>query len=241
MKPFFEDPALTLYQGDALAVLQSLPPLCMDAVITDPPYSSGGLMLSARQADPAVKYQNNGTVKTYPPMLGDNRDQRSFIMWATLWLAECWRVARDGSPLLMFSDWRQLPAMTDAVQAAGWTWRGVVVWHKRTGRPLRGEFRREAEFVIFASKGRLCYRVPRCLPGLYSHTVDHRKKNHLTSKPVELLRELMEVVPEGGTVLDPFIGGGSTAEAARDTGRTCIGVELSPEYARIAAERIKTA
>lgn len=99
MKPFFEDPALTLYQGDALAVLQSFPPLCVDAVITDPPYSSGGLMLSARQADPAVKYQNNGTVKTYPPMFGDNRDQRSFIMWATLWLAECWRVARDGSPL----------------------------------------------------------------------------------------------------------------------------------------------
>lgn len=203
MKPFFEDPALTLYQGDALAVLQSFPPLCVDAVITDPPYSSGGLMLSARQADPAVKYQNNGTVKTYPPMFGDNRDQRSFIMWATLWLAECWRVARDGSPLLMFSDWRH---------------------------------RREAEFVIFASKGRLGYRGPRCLPGLYAHTVDHKKKNHLTSKPVELLRELMEVVPEGGTVLDPFIGGGSTAEAARDTGRTCIGIELSEEYSRITTE-----
>ena len=203
MKPFFEDPALTLYQGDALAVLQSFPPLCVDAVITDPPYSSGGLMLSARQADPAVKYQNNGTVKTYPPMFGDNRDQRSFIMWATLWLAECWRVARDGSPLLMFSDWRH---------------------------------RREAEFVIFASKGRLGYRGPKCLPGLYAHTVDHKKKNHLTSKPVELLRELMEVVPEGGTVLDPFIGGGSTAEAARDTGRTCIGIELSEEYSRITTE-----
>ena len=38
MKPFFEDPALTLYQGDALAVLQSFPPHCVDAVITDPPY-----------------------------------------------------------------------------------------------------------------------------------------------------------------------------------------------------------
>ena len=48
----------------------------------------------------------------------------------------------------------------------------------------------------------------------------------------------MEVVPEGGTVLDPFIGGGSTAEAARDTGRTCIGVELSPDYAAITAQRV---
>ncbi|WP_459605751.1 DNA methyltransferase [Bilophila wadsworthia] len=50
----------------------------------------------------------------------------------------------------------------------------------------------------------------------------------------------MGTVPEGGTVLDPFLGG-STALAAKVTGRRCVGIELSPEYARIAAERIKTA
>lgn len=118
----------------------------LDAVITDPPYSTGGMTLASKQISPAQKYQNSGTKKIYPAMLGDTRDQRSYVFWATLWLSECWRVARDGSPLLVFTDWRQLPSLTDAVQAAGFLWRGVVVWHKPSARPMMGEFRRDSEF-----------------------------------------------------------------------------------------------
>ena len=121
-----------LYHGDALGILYSLPDLVMDAVLTDPPYSSGGVTLGARQADPAHKYQQSGTKRQYPPMLGDTKDQRSWTMWCTLWLTECWRIARDGAPLLVFTDWRQLPSLSDAVQAAGWKWLGIVPWDKRS-------------------------------------------------------------------------------------------------------------
>ena len=70
MKPFFQDAATTLFRGDALGILRNLQDDSVDAVLTDPPYSSGGMTLSARQADPRVKYQHTRTVKTYPPMLG---------------------------------------------------------------------------------------------------------------------------------------------------------------------------
>ena len=69
MKPFFQDAATTLFRGDALGILRNLQDDSVDAVLTDPPYSSGGMTLSARQADPRVKYQHTRTVKTYPPML----------------------------------------------------------------------------------------------------------------------------------------------------------------------------
>jgi len=141
-----------LYNGDALAVLRELSDASVDAVVTDPPYSSGGVYAGARQTDPAQKYQQTGTKRQYPPMLGDRKDQRSYIMWATLWLSECWRLAKPGAPVLVFSDWRQLPAMTDAVQAAGFEWRGIVVWHKPSARPMLGSFKRDAEFVIHAVK-----------------------------------------------------------------------------------------
>lgn len=101
---------VTLYHGDALGILATLPGAAMDAVLTDPPYSSGGVTLGARQADPAQKYQQSGTKRRYPPMLSDAKDQRSWTMWCMLWLAECWRIARDGAPLMAFTDWRQLPA-----------------------------------------------------------------------------------------------------------------------------------
>lgn len=86
---------VTLFQGDALGVLTTLPAASVDAVLTDPPYSSGGVTLGARQADPAQKYQRSGTRRRYPPMLGDAKDQRSWTMWCTLWLSECWRIARE--------------------------------------------------------------------------------------------------------------------------------------------------
>ncbi len=241
MIPFFENNALTIYQGNAFTVLSLLPSDSVDAVITDPPYCSGAATLSGKQAAPATKYQQTGTKKTYPPMLGDAKDQRSFTWWMAQWLCECWRIAKEGAPLLVFTDWRQLPSVTDAVQAAGWTWRGIVVWHKGNVRPMLGEFRRDAEFIVYGCKGLLQRHSRQCLPGVFQCIVNAAEKAHLTGKPLPLLKELMAIAPEGGTVLDPFLGSGTTALAALATGRKCIGIELSPEYVRISAERVKTA
>ncbi len=231
----------TLYIGDALRVLGELPDESADAVLTDPPYSSGGVSLAAKQADPAQKYQRTGTKRTYPPMLGDLKDQRSFTLWAALWLGECWRVARPGALCLVFTDWRQLPALADAVQAAGWAWKGVVVWHKPSARPHLGSFRRDAEFVVHAAKGKATPHTRQCFPGVYKHAVNTAQKVHLTEKPVPLIKDLLAVTPAGATVLDPFLGGGTTALACLETGRRFIGVELSPEYATLATERIRAA
>jgi len=227
-----------LYQGDALAVLRDLPDGQIDAVVTDPPYSSGGLHAGARRADPAQKYQSTGTKRSYPPMLGDCKDQRSFALWATLWLSECWRLAKPGAPVLVFSDWRQVPVMTDAVQAAGFEWRGIVVWHKPSARPMLGSFRRDCEFVLHAVKTPAKAWTRRCFPGVYHHNVVASQKVHLTSKPLPLLVDLLGIAPEGGTVLDPFVGGGTTPLACIETGRRFIGVELSSEYYELAGERI---
>jgi len=67
------------------------------------------------------------------------------------------------------------------------------------------------------------------------------EKVHLTGKPVPLLVDLLQVTPEGGTILDPFMGGGTTALACRESGRRFIGMELSPEYFELAAGRIREA
>lgn len=239
MRTIHIDDVATLYHGDALTRLRELPDESVDAVITDPPYLSGGLHMGARQADPADKYQTSGTKKSYPAMLGDNKDQRSFVTWSALWLTECWRIARPGARLLVFTDWRQLPATTDAVQAAGWLWRGLVVWHKPSARPMLGEFRRDAEFLAHGVKMKPRSTNRMCLPGVLRHAVNAADKAHLTGKPVALMRDLLEVVPAGGTVLDPFTGGGSTGVACLETDRRFIGVELSREYLEIAAMRLK--
>ena len=229
---------VTLYQGDSLAILADLPSHSVDAVLTDPPYSSGGASLSAKQADPANKYQNSGVKRSYPPMLGDAKDQRSWTMWCTLWLGQCWRIAKDGAPLMVFIDWRQLPALTDAMQGAGWRWLGIVPWDKRSARPQIGRFRQQCEFVVYGAKGRLASPSRACLPGLYSYSVVAAQKVHLTSKPVALMHDLLAITQPGGTVLDPFMGGGAVGVACAESGRGYVGIELSDAYYAISRDRI---
>ncbi len=230
----------TMHQGEALATLRTLDDCSVDAILTDPPYSSGGLSASSRQRPPSEKYQQTNKKKRFADFLGDNRDQRSFITWATLWLSEAYRVAKPGTVCMMFTDWRQLPAMTDALQAGGWIWRSIVVWDKPTARPSKGEFRRQCEFVLIGTKGKFEPVHGRCLPGVFRHSiVSGSKRKHMTEKPVPLLRDLLQISPEGGTVLDPFAGSATTAQACIETGRKFIGVELSDTYFETACERLK--
>jgi site-specific DNA-methyltransferase (adenine-specific) len=229
----------TVYHGEALQVLMNMPSESIDCVLTDPPYSTGGTYAGQRQQPPSVKYQSSDAQKKHHDFHGDNRDQRSFITWATLWLSECYRVSKPGSVLMTFTDWRQLPAMTDALQAGGWLWRNIVVWDKPTARPTLGGFRNQCEYVLVGVKGKFqpCHR--QCLPGVFKHSiVSHQRKQHMTEKPLPLLIDLLAISPEGGVVLDPFMGSGSTGAAALSTGRKFIGVEMDNGYYEVACRRV---
>ncbi len=111
----------TLYLGDALAVLPQLD-IQADALITDPPYSSGGFVRGDRMASTNLKYVNSGTAQNAShnqAFSGDNRDARSWRYWVTIWLSLAREILRPGAYALCFSDWRQLPLLTDAYQAGG--------------------------------------------------------------------------------------------------------------------------
>lgn len=229
-----------LYNGNALSILRDLPDGYADAVITDPPYNSGGRTASERRTLSArKKYVSSDARHDLADFEGDNRDQRSYGYWLTLVLAECYRVAGPGAPLLTFTDWRQLPATSDALQAAGWTWRGIVVWHKPVARPRRGGFSQSTEYLLWATHGAvLADRNPVYLPGLLTGSQPSgRKRHHITEKPVEVMRELVKVCPPSGKVLDPFTGSGSTGIAAHLEGRAFVGIEMSPHYFTVASDR----
>jgi hypothetical protein len=77
------------------------------------------------------------------------------------------------------------------------------------------------------------------LPGHYIASQPHKDRVHITQKPVEIMQQLVQVCPEGGTVLDPFTGSGSTGVAALREGRRFVGVELSSHYADVDEQRLR--
>jgi site-specific DNA-methyltransferase (adenine-specific) len=241
--PIWRNGQHAVFAGDSLRLLREMPDNSVDAVITDPPYSSGGLMRGDRQGATSSKYVMTGTQIERPEFYGDNRDQRSFTLWCSLWMAECARITKQGGYLLTFCDWRQLPAMSDAIQAGGWVWRGIVPWDKTEGtRPQMGWFRAQCEYVLTASNGGMGKEQERpvkvCLPGLFRENVRSSEKLHITGKPIALMRRLMECLPAGSVVLDPFAGSGSTAVAAMQSGMRSISIEMSDQYCEIIKQRL---
>ncbi|HEY1067047.1 MAG TPA: site-specific DNA-methyltransferase [Pirellulales bacterium] len=226
--------------GDSLTVLRSQPTASFDAVVTDPPYCSGGAHIADRQRPAGEKYQQDGG-KFYAEFAGEARDQRSWAFWCVLWLSECLRVTKPGGRLLCFIDWRQLPMLTDVVQAAGWTWRSIAAWDKGLGSRAghKGYHRHQCEYVVIASHGKLPKDVhDGPYPGCFHVPVKHREKFHMTGKPVELMRKLLACVPPGGRVLDPFGGSASTGVAAIELGLHFTGVEATEHYHSIGAQRL---
>jgi site-specific DNA-methyltransferase (adenine-specific) len=215
----------------------------VNAVIADPPYCSGATASAYRtRQSPRRKYNISSRVtQALSDFDGDQRDQRSFTYWSTLWLTQCHRVTTPGGALMVFTDWRQLPSITDAIQAAGWVWRGIIAWHKPVARVQMGRFANSCEYIAWASKGSLPRTQKPPLPGMYSHSAPHHsKRTHIAEKPVPLLRKLTKIVPTGGVILDPFCGSGSTGTAALLEGHRFIGIELSHHYAEQTATRLDT-
>lgn len=227
-------------EADALDVLRSLPPDSLGALVTDPPYSSGGMMRGDRNMTTNVKY-SKAVDQVQADFTGDNRDGRGFLAWCALWLGEARRAAAAGAPIVQFCDWRQLPSTTDALQAGGWVWRGVGVWSKGDAcRPQMGRFRNGAEFFAWGTNGPSPdSEAIGCLPGVVEcFPPPTSDRVHLTQKPERIMEWACSIAPVGSLVVDPFAGSGTTGVAALRRGCRFLGVELSPHYAATARDRL---
>ena len=136
--PYFEAGGITLWHGDALAVLAAMPAASVDAVITDPPYSSGGAFRADRAQATGKKYVQTNAIRQGVDFHGDNRDQRAYGYWCALWMAEALRVTRPGGVFCTFTDW---PPQEDAeelialVGAASTDEELRALWGRSAGLP----------------------------------------------------------------------------------------------------------
>jgi len=222
-------------------VLSNLDSNSVDAVITDPPYCSGGTTLQQKSVSTSVKYLSSSRINgLFPDFNHDSKDQRSFGYWCRLWLSQSHRIVKDGGVLCQFTDWRQLPTVTDVVQSVDWIWRGIAVWDKKNSRPQLGRFRQQCEYIVWGSKGKLSNKGE-CLPGCFSQAiVPNKKRLHQTQKPDEVMQAVCKIAwKENAVILDPFAGSGSTLAAAKQLGKQAIGVELSEYYAEQTAKRLE--
>lgn len=220
---------------DGVELLGSLGDDEADAVVMDPPYCSGGLSESEKGSAKLQGIKSDKMAKLW--FGGDNMTTGGLLYLMRLIACEADRVVHDGGSMLAFCDWRMLPMLAPAMESGGWRLRNVVVWDKGYAG-LGVGFRSQHEMVMqFAKKS----------PKFYSHSgsnvircprTPNKGKEHPTQKPIDLMRQLIEVVvPPGGLVVDPFMGSGSTGVAALLLGRRFLGAEKDPHFLEVARGR----
>ena len=225
----------SILHGDSLQILRQFEPNSFDAIITDPPYASGGSSQTTKNRSTSEKYSSMSKEKALPDFDSDQMDQLSWMFWTAAWLQDARRIAKPGAPVCLFIDWRQLPAMTLALQWAGWTWRGVAVWDKVASRPQKGRFRQQSEYIVWGSNGKMpLERNVGCLPGVFRYP-NPQNRIHVTEKPLPLMRDVVQICEPGGRILDPFSGAGTTVLAAVHEGYEAVGIEKFDEDDLVAA------
>jgi DNA modification methylase len=134
-----------------------------------------------------------------------------------------------------------------ALQEAGWTIRADIAWVRPSPLPepsARDRPHRSAEHVFLLAKQPRYYFNRAALGGAEDVWIiaPDGRNGHCAPFPPELARRCVASgCPEGGVVLDPFLGSGTTAAAALELGRYAVGIELVPAFCELAAQRIASA
>lgn len=228
----------SLLHAETLETMRQLPADHFAAVVTDPPYCSGGFTEQARRTAKKQGVQAGG--ENAANWFQNDDMSTGGLVWMLREVAtQSQRVLVDGGSLLLFTDWRMVPILAPALESAGLHFRNLITWNK--GAPGMGNgFRPCHEMILHLCKGQ---------PKFYSHygrnVIDvprekSKGRHHPTQKPVALMRQLLEVVaPPGGHVLDPFMGAGSTGLACEMLGMHFTGIDREAHFVEAAAQRIQ--
>lgn len=229
-----------LFHGDCLELLRSLPDKSVDAIITDPPYCSGGFS-EVQKKSATHQGLRSETIRDGKEhwFTSDAMTTNGFLFLMRSVSNEGLRLLKDGGSLLCFCDWRMYPMLSGAMESSGLRLQNMIVWDKGNAGLGRG-FRPQHELIIHLVRGTGKYYSNNGINVYGAKRINHTARDHPTQKPVDLLCELVQVVaPTDGVVLDPFAGSGSTGVAALRVGRRFIGIEREAEYIDVARSRIQ--
>ena len=259
-----------LHVGDCLGVMRGMPSSSVRLIVTSPPYnigdSSGGASRTGNARRPPPQPMFDGR-SARPPAAGrdaqrcrgaERRARRAvpeydgygdamphgeYVRWQRECLAEMWRLLSDDGAIYYNHRWRvRNGRLLDSAELVdGMPLRQTIVWQRRGGYNFnRGYYLPTFEVIHLIAKPAF-----RLVPGGNAATDvwtirEERAVDHPAPFPIALPETAIRTGGRG-PVLDPFMGSGSTAVAAVRCGEPWIGIEISPRYAGLAAERVRAA
>jgi len=233
MKPYYQDKYATIYHGDCLELLPDMPKV--DLVLTDPPYGKG-FHEGGISKRPSKKWSAPGVAKWEGcKIIGDKTPKTDVVGLFPV---------SPGGACYVFTQWMVEAAWISAIQNSGMIVRNRLIWVKPThgAGDVRTTYAPQHESIIYSTLGRREISGKRYgdvwLEPFGSNGCFRKGKLHPTEKPISLLVWIISKSTFPGSILDPFMGSGTTLLAAKQLNRKAIGIEIEEKYCEIGAKRL---
>lgn len=239
IKPYYQDESCKIYNGDYLQFIKNI---SADYCFTSPPYNQGRSIGGSTRGIKKIYsgYDDNLAIGQYAEMLSNLTDKLFpviskyliiNIMYGTnnkfdlyKWLGKYYSNIKD---VLVWEKPIQ-PAMCNNILTHNYE--NIFILSKE---PENRKYNKD-----FGNKGdyRTCFKMR---PNTRINKLRFACKGNLAIMPIQLAHHIIETFTKpNDTILDPFLGSGTTARACKDLGRKCIGIEISKEYCDIAVRRL---
>lgn len=225
--------------GDSVKEMRKLPDQSVDLVVTSPPYnlknSTGNGMKDGRGG----KWSSAALIQGYAQH-PDNMPHEEYVEWQRSCLTEMFRLIKPNGAIFYNHKWRVQNGLLQDRQdiVSGFPVRQIIIWRRKGGINFNaGYFLPTYEVIYLIAKPEFTLAPKANAVGDVWEFTQETNNEHPAPFPVALIQRIIGSTT-AEVVLDPFMGSGTTAVAAKNLGRRFIGIELSPEYCKSARTRV---
>jgi len=226
--------------GDSIEVMKKIPDGSVDLIVTSPPYnlknSTGNGMKDGRGG----KWANAALQKGYTHH-SDCMPHEEYVKWQRACLTEMLRIIPEAGAIFYNHKWRVQAGLLQDRQdiVNGFPVRQIIIWRRKGGLNFNAGYflpTYEVIYLIAKPEFKLAPRA-NAFGDVWEFTQEMNNK-HPAAFPAELIDRIISSTT-AKIVLDPFMGSGTTAISALNNKRKYIGIDISPEYCKMAQSRIK--
>ncbi len=225
--------------GDILQVIKHIPDHTVDLVVTSPPYnlknSTGNGMKDGRGG----KWSGAALVNGYSHHAA-NMPHEKYVTWQRTCLKHMMRVLKENGAIFYNHKWRVQSGLLQDRQdiVKGFPVRQIIIWKRKGGINFNsGYFLPTYEVIYLIAKPKFKLAPKANAYGDVWEFTQEMNNEHPAAFPVDLIVRSISST-NARLILDPFMGSGTTAVAAKALKKDYIGIEISPQYCEMARERL---
>lgn len=226
--------------GDAVDIMKQIPDSSIDLVVTSPPYNIKNSTGNGLKDGRGGKWESAALQNGYGEY-NDAMPYNEYVEWQRTCLSEMLRIIPEDGAIFYNHKWRVQGGLLQDRQdiVEGFPVRQIIIWRRKGGFNFNpGYFLPTYEVIYLIAKPKFRLAPKANAYGDIWEFSQSRNNPHPAPFPISLIDRIISSTT-AKTVLDPFMGSGTTAIAAIDNDRHYVGIELWKEYCSMAEERIK--